>query len=47
MKFFGRVNNPNVSLKIVMAKRPQKNQKIKFNTLFDIILRNTKKRQEN
>ena len=35
MKFFGRVNNPNVSLKIVIAKSPQKNQKIKFNVLFE------------
>ena len=35
MKFFGRANKPNVSLKIVIAKSTQKNQKIKFNVLFD------------
>ena len=35
MKFFGKAKKPNVSLKIVMAKSPQKNQKIKFSVLFD------------
>ena len=35
MKFFGRANKPIVSLKMVIAKSAQKNQKIKFNVLFD------------
>ena len=38
MKFFGRANNPNESLKIVIARRAQKNQKIKFNVLFNDFL---------